>query len=376
MRNAAATSVAIHFGLIAGAFLFLNLEPAVDDMAAELVSVDILSVDMVSLNPSEEITELNQTLISAGAEVETEEVPETAVAESVEVAEVEPARAVEAVAAPAEVAKIAPTKSEEVASAEVLTAAPEAIAPVEAVTPQLVDATAAIVADSVAASPSDPLEAMRTATIGQLTPDPAIQRNPPALLKPAEAIKPVATASLAPVIEEELQVAPVPKPRITRKPVEAKVETPKEQPAEKPKQADEPVEKKPDPKPPSKQASLGNGGAADADSAASKKSGGGQGKQNNGGSAAKEAYAGKVRAKVSRSVKTPKGKFESGEARIMVLISANGQVLKTTMSRSSGDQKVDDAAAAAVKRAAPFPPIPDELGQSSVTITLPIYISS
>ena len=107
-----------------------------------------------------------------------------------------------------------------------------------------------------------------------------------------------------------------------------------------------------------------------------KKSGGGKGKQNNGGAAAEDAYAGKVRAKVARSVKTPKGKFESGEARIIVLIGANGQLLKTTMSRSSGDQKVDDAAAAAVKRAAPFPPIPEALGQSSVSVTLPIHIDS
>ena len=57
-----------------------------------------------------------------------------------------------------------------------------------------------------------------------------------------------------------------------------------------------------------------------------------------------------------------------------MLIGANGQLLKSTMSRSSGDPKVDDAAAAAVKRAAPFPPIPE--GQSSVSVTLPIQIDS
>lgn len=378
MKKAALASAGIHLGLIAGAFVFLNLEPAIDETAAESVSVDIISMDAVSANPTEEITEATETLVSAGAEVEAEEVPETA--EVTEVAEAEPAKAAEAVAAPVEVAEVTPTESEEIASAEVLTAAPDLVAPVEAVMPQMVDAAATVVADSVAPSQSDPLEAVRTATIGQLTPEPPIQQIPPALVKPAEVVKPLETASLAPVVEEELQVAPIPKPRIVRKPDEAKAELekeqPKEQPAEKPKKAEKPTEKKPEKKPPSKQASLGNGGKADADSAASKKSGGGQGKQNTGGAAAEDAYAGKVRAKVARSVKTPKGKFEGGEARIIVLIGANGQLLKSTMSRSSGDPKVDDAAAAAVKRAAPFPPIPEGLGQSSVSVTLPIQIDS
>lgn len=380
MRKAALASVGIHFSLIAGAFLFLSLEPAVDESAAESVSVDIISMDMVSTDPSEEVTEATETLVSAGAEVEAEDVPETAEAELVEVAEAEPAKAVQEVAEPVAVAEIEPSGSEEIASAEVLTATSDLIAPVEAATPQMVDASAALVADSVQPSQSDPLEAIRTATLGELTPEPPIQQIPPAVLKPAEVIKPVETASLAPVVEEELQVAPIPKPRIVRKPLEAKVEPakeqPKEQPAGKPKKAERPAEKRPEKKKPSQQASFGNGGAAEADSAASKKSGGGKGKQNNGGAAAEDAYAGKVRAKVARSVKAPKGKFESGEARIIVLIGANGQLLKTTMSRSSGDQKVDDAAAAAVKRAAPFPPIPEALGQSSVSVTLPIHIDS
>lgn len=375
MKRAALASAGIHIGLIAGAFVFLNLEPAVDDAAAESVSVEIISVDMATTNPTEEISEATETLVSAGAEVEAEAVPESAEAEVVEVAEAEPAKAVEAVAAPVEVAEITPAESDEIVSAEVLTAMADPVAPVEAAIPQMVDAAAAVVADSVAPSQSDPLEAVRATTLGQLTPEPAIQKIPPALVKPVEVIKPLETASLAPMIEEEAPVAPLPKPRIVRKPVAETVEPTKEQPKEKPKQAQKPTEKKPEQQPPSQQASLGNGGKAEADSAA-KKSGGGQGKQNSGGAAAEDAYAGKVRAKVARSVKTPKGKFEGGEARIIVLIGANGQLLKSTMSRSSGDPKVDDAATAAVKRAAPFPPIPEALGQSSVSVTLPIQINS
>jgi len=374
MKKAALASTSLHIGLIAGAFVFLNLEPSIDETAAESVAVEIISVDTATSNPTEEITEATETLVSAGAEVEAEEVPETAEAEVLEVAEAEPAKAVEAVAAPVEVAEIAPTESEEIAAAEVLTAAADPIAPVEAAMPQTVDAAATVVADSVAPSQSDPLQEVRTATIAQLTPEPAIQQIPPTLAKPVDVAQPVETASLAPVIEDELQVAPIPKPRIVRKPVEAKAEPvkepPKDQPADKPKQA----KKQPQKKPPSKQASLGNGGNAEADSAASKKSGGGAGKKNDGGSAAASKYPGLVQAKVTRAAKYPsKARGDAGEALVSFTVGASGTVTKVALARSSGNDALDHAALAAVDRAAPFPPIPEAAGRSSWSFTVPVY---
>jgi len=374
MKKAALASAGIHIGLIAGAFVFLNLEPAIDETAAESVAVEIISVDMATSNPTEEITEATETLVSAGAEVETEEVPETAEAEAVEVAEAEPAKAVEAVAAPVEVAEITPVESEEIASAEVLTAAADPIAPVEAVMSQMVDAAATVVADSVAPSQSDPLEAVRMATIGQLTPEPPTQQTPPALVKPVEVVKPLETASLSPLIEEELQVAPVPKPRIVRKPVEAEVEPakqPQEQPAETPKKAEKPTEEKPEKQAPSKQASLGNGGAAEADSAA-KKSGGGAGKKNDGGGAAASKYPGLVQTKVVRAARAPKTRDTRGEATVRFVVGAEGNLLKVALLRSSGNAAIDEASLAAVKRAAPFPPIPEAAGRSSWQFDVPL----
>ncbi|CAN7170263.1 TonB family protein [Devosia sp. LjRoot16] len=377
MKKAALASASIHIGLIAGAFVFLNLEPAIDETAAESVAVEIISVDTATSNPTEEISEATETLVSAGAEVEAEEVPETAEAEMVEVAEAQPAKAVEAVAAPVEVAEITPAESEEIASAEVLTAAADPIAPVEAAMPQLVDGAATVVADSVAPSQSDPLEEVRTATVAQLTPEPAMQQIPPALVQPVEVVKPLETASLAPVVEDELQVAPIPKPRIVRKAVEAKAEPakepPKDQPAEKPKQAKKPAEKKPEKKKPSQQASLGNGGAAEADTAA-KKSGGGAGKKNDGGSAAASKYPGLVQAKVTRAAKYPsKARGDAGEALVSFTVGASGTVTKVALARSSGNDALDNAALAAVDRAAPFPPIPEAAGRSSWSFTVPVY---
>lgn len=369
MSKAALASVSIHVGLIAGAFVFLNLEPTIDDTAAESVSVEIISMDAVTANPTEEITEATETLVSAGAEVEAEDVPETVEVEVAEVAEAEPAKPVEAVAAPAEVAEIEPSDSDEVASAEVLTATPDLVAPVEAAMPRMVSAAATIIADSVRPSQSDPLEAVRTATIGQLTPVPQVQQIPPTLLKPTEAVKPVETASLAPVLEDELQVAPIPKPRIVREPVEAKAEPVKARPAEKPRK----TEKQPQKKPPSKEASLGNGGASDADSAA-RKSGGGAGKKNDGGSAAASKYPGLIQAKVTRAAKYPsKAKGENGEALVSFTVGAGGKVMQVALARSSGNAALDKAALAAVDRAAPFPPIPEAAGRSTWSFTVPVY---
>jgi protein TonB len=371
MKRAALASAGIHIGLIAGAFVFLNLEPAVDETAAESVAVEIISVDTATSNPTEEISEATETLVSAGAEVEAEEVPETAEVEAVELAEAEPAKAVEAMVAPVEVAEIAPTESEEIASAEVLTAAADPIAPVEAAIPQMVDQTATLVADSVAPSQSDPLESVRTATIGQLTPEPAMQQIPPALMKPVEVVKPLETASLAPVVEDELQVAPIPKPRIVRKPVAEKVEPAKEPPKAKPKQAEKPAEKKPEKKAPSRQANLGNSGNAEADSAA-KKSGGGAGKKNDGGSAAASKYPGLVQAKVVRAARAPKTRDTKGEATVRFVVGAEGNLVKVALLRSSGNEAIDQASLAAVQRAAPFPPIPEAAGRSSWQFDVPL----
>jgi protein TonB len=379
MRSAATLSVAIHFGLIAGAWVLLGLSPAVDEMSAESVSVDIISMDAFSESPSEEITASNQSLVSAGAEQEAMEVPETAEAEVVESETAEPVEVAEAetaqpvtqrvAAAPSEV--LEPTETEELASAEVLTAVAETVTPIEGAVPQITDIAATAVVDTVAPSTSDPLDAVRTATISELTPEPPVQELPPALLKPAEPVEAVETASLAPVVEEEVQDVPVPLPRIVRKPVEHKQEAAKEpakqQPAEKPKkQAEQPQEK-----PPSKQANLGNGGANEADSAATKKSGGGAGKTNNGGSAAVSKYPGLVQAKVARAAKRPKG-ASSGEAVVSFTVNAAGGVTRVALARSSGNDAVDQAALAAVNRAAPFPPIPADAGRSSWQFNVPI----
>jgi protein TonB len=125
----------------------------------------------------------------------------------------------------------------------------------------------------------------------------------------------------------------------------------------------------------SRQASLGNGGAAEADTVASAKSGGGQGKKDDGGSAAASKYPGLIQAKVTRAAKYPPKARGKGEALVSFVVGAGGKVASVALARSSGDAVLDEAAIAAVNRAAPFPPIPEAAGRSSWSFTVPVYFT-
>ncbi len=384
MKRAMVASAFIHFGLIAGAWAALNMPPEVNESDAESVSVSIISMDMVSTEPSEMVTSSSQNLVSAGAQHETMEVldateAETVTEETVEAVEVEVAEPV--AETPQDVAEAPPVETvteavdtEELASAAVLTAAADSVQPVEAAIPQVVSEAASVVVDTVQPSQSDPLEQLRTASISELTPAEPAQKLPETLAKPVETIKPMQEANLAPVveeIEETAETVPVPLPRIVRKPIEKTAE-----PKEQPKKA-EPAKKPADPKPqkqqPTKQANLGNGGNSDADAAASAaKASGGKGKKDDGGSAAVSKYPGIVQAKVVRAAKQ-KGKSGGVEVTVQFVVKSDGSVSNVVLARSSGNAKVDKTALAAVQRAAPFPPIPADAGRSSWQFSVPIY---
>lgn len=390
MKKAMLASAFIHFGLIVVAWVALSAQPEVNESDMEGVSVSIISMDMVSTDPSEMVTSSSQNMVSAGEQHEAMEVPEVTEAEPVTEEAVETAEAVEVeTAQPVTETAVAETpvetvtetaESEELASAAVLTAAADpASKPVEAAIPQVVSEAATLVADTVAPSLSDPLEPLRTASISELTPETPAQKLPEALIKPVDAVEPVQEANLTPVVEpveEVAEAAPVPLPRIVRKPVETP-EPQKAEPKEQPKKT-EPAKKpttdaKPQKQPPTKQANLGNGGKSQADAAASTaKPSGGKGKVDNGGSAAVSKYPGIVQAKVVRAAKQ-KGKSGGVEVTVQFVVKSDGSVSNVALARSSGNAKVDKTALAAVQRAAPFPPIPADAGRSSWQFSVPIY---
>ena len=391
MRRAVAASVALHFGVIAGAWLALSASAPPDEMGVESIAVEIISLETFLANePSTVESSSTDTLVAAGAEAAAE--PEVAAIEAVTPAEppsearpVEPVRdEIEPVVADAAVPETAaaepvvaePVASEPIAateavdtealaSAELLVAEPISLSPLEAPMPAEIDPITPEITAATPAARSVEAETVRVAALTQ-----AVEMVEPQ----AAAATPLQTAMLQPV--EEIV------PEITRVPKPPKLETPKENPKDKPAEnprkpvetsADKPVEKPAENKvAPKKVANLGNGGNAEADAQASV-SAGGKGKSDNGGSAAATKYPGLVQSKVTRAARYPnKAKGADGEARVSFTVGADGWVLKIALAKSTGNAELDSAALAAVERAAPFPPIPADAGRQSWSFTVPL----
>lgn len=362
MRWAIPASVGVHVGLIAAAWLVMQWQPEDLSVAEAAVSIDIIATEAAVTEPSETISEESVSLVSAGMTQAASE-PETA--EAVEPAEVIPLRPAQPVAAAGPITEtVEPAESETIASAEVLAALALTDTAVAAPIPQVTDDAAPTVVETVAPSEAPILERLdQAAKLTELAPSPEIEQLTTASITPAaqpvESTLPVKVANLARVVEEAIEevveTPPVPAPRIVRKPVEAE---------------EKPVEKKQ----PKKVASLGNGGEAEADSAAAKAAGGKAGKVSTAGQGALDAYQGKVRSKLIKAVRKPSGSYDGGEARVMFTLDAGGRVLSASLSRSSGDAKVDKAVLAAVERAAPFPAIPEGAGRSTWSFTFPLVI--
>ncbi len=342
MRGAVPLSVALHAGIL-GAVLLAGFVPS-DSVEAESVAVDIVSLEVaVVTQPVTIAADATETLVSAGAEAAA---PETLVADLAEpVAPLLPP--VETVR-PVTAAAITPIETEDLASAETLVAAAISAPDLQSLAPQSV-APEAIEVTRAAAVPAEPVD-----------------------------VDPVEVASIAPPDEAltEIEPAPVPLPRPVRdvaepkpEPSERPVETTKAKPAES--KPTEPAEK-PAPKP-QQQASLGNGGTDTADTRARKAAAGGKGKKSEGGSGASSKYPGQVQVRVSRATRYPSSaKGSNGEAHVTFTVAADGSVSRIALSRSSGNAALDDAALAAVRRAAPFPPIPEDAGRSSWTFSFPV----
>jgi protein TonB len=59
-------------------------------------------------------------------------------------------------------------------------------------------------------------------------------------------------------------------------------------------------------------------------------------------------------------------------ARVTFTVTASGGLPAASLNDSSGFSILDQAALAMVRRAAPYPAIPPELGRRTVTVTVPI----
>ncbi len=375
MRWAIPASVSLHLGLLAAAWLAMQWKPEELSLSEAAVSIDIIAMEDAVTEPSETISEATANLVSAGTASLASEPEEAEAIAPVEVAAVQP------VAPPAAVAvteTVQPAETEDLVSAEVLTALSEVEHPIAAPALQVTDEAAPLVAETVAPSEAEILERLdEAAKLTEFQPPPEAQEITTASINPVTPAEPVTVANLAPALEPVEEIAappPVPKPRIVRKPVEAEQKPAEDKKPVEKKKAEKPTEKPVEKKQPKKVASLGNGGEAEADSAAAKASGGTAGKVTAAGQGALDAYQGKVRSRLLKAVRAPKG-GKGLEARVMFTLDAKGRVISAKLSKSSGDAKLDQAAFAAVERAAPYPPIPEGAGKSTWSFTIPIAIN-
>ncbi|HVW54335.1 MAG TPA: TonB family protein [Rhizobiaceae bacterium] len=93
------------------------------------------------------------------------------------------------------------------------------------------------------------------------------------------------------------------------------------------------------------------------------------------GNAAVSNYPGKIVRKLRRALRYPRdagSRRLRGVAEVRFVVSSGGNVGGIQLVVSSGSPILDQAALEAVKRAAPFPPIPAEAGRSNWPFTVPL----
>ncbi|MDP3895313.1 MAG: energy transducer TonB, partial [Mesorhizobium sp.] len=119
-------------------------------------------------------------------------------------------------------------------------------------------------------------------------------------------------------------------------------------------------------------------GVADGEAAGTKVEKAGKGKQNAAGNGAVTNYPGKVRAKLSRALRGISRQARaaaSGDVYVAFTVTASGDLGGVSIARSSGSPALDKLALDAVRRAAPFPPIPDGSGRASWPFTIPLGLA-
>ncbi|MBU2485864.1 MAG: TonB family protein [Alphaproteobacteria bacterium] len=216
----------------------------------------------------------------------------------------------------------------------------------------------------VAVAPTPPVETAPSPTLYKVEPAEDEVLVAPATPVPVEAVSPQAPA-VQPTEITPTKTAQDKPERI--EPIKA-VETVK--PVEEPVIAEAPVPTpRPKPEKPSKPRAKTSAGSETSKSKVNNKAGSSDGSATakaetsgknkskptsaNSGNAAAANYPGKVYAKIARTRQRNAG--GKGVTHVSFHVTAGGQAVSVTVSRSSGNARVDKAALAHVKRAAPFP---------------------
>ncbi len=81
-------------------------------------------------------------------------------------------------------------------------------------------------------------------------------------------------------------------------------------------------------------------------------------------------YLGQLRTKLEKSKINPRSRY-SGTVWLRFTVGESGEIVSREVATSSGSKILDDAAVTALERAAPFPPIPNEVGTRPLVVSVP-----
>lgn len=191
-------------------------------------------------------------------------------------------------------------------------------------------------------------------------------------IPPVTALQPEITATVAPAET----VVPEEKPEEVVKPEPEKKPEPKKEPEKEKPENKKPVKKRAGDAGKSEVAQT-KGQADGADNAVASVSGAKKGAvSRQSGNANLSNYDGKVRSKLNRAFRYPaeakRGGLQ-GVAQVRFTVSSSGAASNVSIAKSAGSPILDQAALDTVRRASPFPKIPEGAGLGSRSYTIPLY---
>jgi len=95
----------------------------------------------------------------------------------------------------------------------------------------------------------------------------------------------------------------------------------------------------------------------------------GQAKQG-GDTTQRRAYLGTLSKSIERSKVNPRSR-QAGTVMVRFTVGPDGNLISRGVEKSSGSKVLDDAAVAALDRAAPFPPMPQNVAQGPIEVSVP-----
>jgi protein TonB len=353
-----------------------DTEAAVDvTMVTMLDAVPVENVEAEAV-PADEVVEETETAETATAEIETLKPVEATPAEPVDEARPEQAQPTER--AEAEVAETRPAPAVTETAPEVLATDRAELVDDDNFVQKPAETQAAEPVESAEAEPAEPVEAAKPETNEAVKTQPSeapeVETSEIAKAEPTETrpVEPIEEAKPKPTEKKPVEKKADKKSAAEKKPA-AEKKTAKQKKAEEGKKVAEKADTdaKASGNRGKNQTEARRGQADGQEKGDNRQASRGGSKNGEVGNAAVSNYPGKVRSKLARVARSVRAKGR-GEVVVAFAVGSNGSVRSARVARSSGVSAVDQAALQAIRKASPFPPIPQGAGRSSWEFSIPL----